>query len=137
MPILGHGIDLVDIARLARTLEDHDERFLERCYTRAEQIYCDAGQKRRLERLAGRFAAKEAVLKALGTGLRHGITWTQIETVPDNAGAPTLQLSDQALSFADDLGITRWWLSISHTENHAMASAIAWGPGFPPENVET
>ena len=126
MPIVGHGIDLVDIARLGRTLDDHPERFLERCFTSAEQVYCDEGGTRRLERLAGRFAAKEAVLKALGTGLRHGMAWTDIETLPDDAGRPTVHLQGQAAVFADSLGVSQWWMSISHTETHAIASAIAW-----------
>lgn len=127
MPPLAHGIDLVDLARLQRTLDDHAERFLERCFTPREQADADAAGKRRVERLAGRFAAKEAVLKALGTGWRHGIAWTDIEVVPDNAGAPTLRLTGQAQAFAEARGIRAWLISISHTDSHAFASVIALG----------
>jgi holo-[acyl-carrier protein] synthase len=125
MRIVAHGIDLVDIARLSRTLSDHAERFMERCFTPSEQSYAEAADKRRIERLAGRFAAKEAVLKALGTGWRHGIAWTEIEITPNDAGAPQLALTGQALKFAASKGITDWLLSISHTDTHAIASVIA------------
>lgn len=124
MRIVGHGVDLVDIARFERTLANHPERFLERCFTAGEQRYAE-GDRRRVERLAGRFAVKEAVLKALGTGWRHGIAWTDIETLPDGAGRPVVTLTGQALRFARDAGVDQWWVSISHTDQHALASAIA------------
>src|SRR2546429_96084 len=79
MPILGHGIDIVETRRIADLLENHGERFLERCFTTAEREYCYRNNKRHIEHLAGRFAAKEAVLKVLGTGWRGGIAWTDIE----------------------------------------------------------
>jgi phosphopantetheine--protein transferase-like protein len=78
MRILGHGIDLVEIARIQRMLADHGERFLERCFTPAEREYAEPA-RRREEHLAARFAAKEAVLKAMGTGLDDGLAWTEIE----------------------------------------------------------
>ena len=88
MHIVGHGIDLVEVSRIAELLERHGERFLERCFTAAERGYSDASVKRREEHLAARFAAKEAVLKALGTGWRDGIAWTDIEVVRRPSGQP-------------------------------------------------
>lgn len=125
MTIVGHGVDIVEVSRIRAMLARHEDQFLDRCFTPAEQSYAEAAGKRRDERLAGRFAAKEAVLKALGTGWRHGIAWTEIEVTPDDAGAPKLSLTGQARAFADSLGATVWHLSISHTETHAIASVIA------------
>ena len=124
MSILGHGIDLVEVDRIAQMLTTHGQHFLDRCYTPAEQAYC-LPNKRRLEHLAGRFAAKEAILKALGTGWRSGIAWTDMEILADPLGKPTLTLTGQSARFAQQLGITRWHLSITHVRTHAMASAIA------------
>lgn len=127
MTIVGHGIDIVEVARIRDLLTHHPDRFLERCFTSREQADALAAGKGRVQRLAGRFAAKEAVLKALGTGWRHGIAWTDIEVAPDDAGRPILHLSGQALVFAGALGVSDWRLSISHTDSHAVASAIALG----------
>ena len=124
MRIAGHGIDVVEVARIARMLEEHGERFLDRCFTAAERE-TGAGSRRRAEHLAARFAAKEAVLKALGTGLTRGITWTDIEVVPLPTGQPTVRLHAAAQAIASDRGITEWHLSLTHTEGHAMASVIA------------
>src|ERR1051325_4837923 len=124
MPILGHGIDIVETRRIADLLENHGERFLERCFTAAEREYCARNIKRHLEHLAGRFAAKEAVLKVLGTGWRGGIAWTDIEVLPEPSGQPRVTLSGEGLRIATRLGITGWHISISHIETHATASAI-------------
>jgi len=124
MPILGHGIDIVETQRIAKLLEDHSERFLDRCYTPAEQAYCRRNLRRYVEHLAGRFAAKEAVLKVLGTGWRRGIAWTDIEIVSEPSGAPKVVLTGECLRIAQGLGISRWHVSISHIETHATASAI-------------
>lgn len=126
MPILGHGVDIVEVARVGRLLDDHAERFIERCFTPSEVGHAGDGP-RRLEHLAGRFAAKEAVLKALATGLTQGIAWTDIEVVPEGSGAPTVRLSGMAARIASDRGISRIWLSISHISTHAVASAVAVG----------
>jgi holo-[acyl-carrier protein] synthase len=128
MEIKGHGIDLVEVARIERMLGDHGERFLERCFTAGERGYADAGDRRRGERYAARFAAKEAVLKALGTGWRDGIAWTDIEVVRQPSGSPALRIGGRCEQIATDLGITDWTLSLSHTDTSAVASAIASGP---------
>jgi holo-[acyl-carrier protein] synthase len=124
MPILGHGIDIVETARIRRLLDQHGQHFLDRCFTSAEQAYCARGVKRHAEHLAGRFAAKEAILKVLGTGWRGGIAWTDIEILPEPSGQPRVHLTGECLRVARDLGISRWLVSISHIETHATASAI-------------
>lgn len=125
MNVLGHGIDLVEIARIERMLEEHGPRFLDRCFTPREAQHADAAPRKRFERLAGRFAAKEAVLKALGTGWRDGIAWTDMEILPDAQGRPVLALRGEAAAIAASRGIGAWSLSITHTDAIAMASAIA------------
>jgi holo-[acyl-carrier protein] synthase len=124
MPILGHGIDIVETTRIARLIDEHGAHFLDRVFTAAEQAYCDVNKKRRLEHYAGRFAAKEAVLKVLGTGWRGGIAWTDVEVVKDPSGQPLVVLTGECLRIAKQIGISRWHLSISHIETHATASAI-------------
>jgi holo-[acyl-carrier protein] synthase len=124
MSILGHGIDIVETERIRRMLEQHEHRFLDRVFTAAEQAYCARNNKRHIEHLAGRFAAKEAVLKVLGTGWRGGIAWTDIEILPESSGQPKVSLSGECLRIAAELGISRWHVSISHIETHATASAI-------------
>ncbi len=124
MPILGHGIDIVETARVKRLCDEHGQRFLDRVYTTDEQSYCQKNPKRIYEHLAGRFAAKEAVLKVLGTGWRGGIAWTDIEVLKDPSGQPRIKLTGECARIAAELGIVRWHLSISHIETHATASAI-------------
>jgi len=124
--IIGHGIDLVDVARIAASVERHGQRFLDRVFTGAEQAYA-AGSKRRLEHLAARFAAKEAALKALGTGWRSGIAWTDVEVISQPSGAPMLHITGRAAEIAAERGIAAWHVSLSHTEFQAMASVIASG----------
>ena len=127
MSILGHGIDLVETARIAAMLEQHSQRFLDRCFTVGEQSYASANPRRQVEHLAGRFAAKEAILKALGTGLADGIQWTDVEIVRLDSGQPTVKLQGRAMEIAQSHGIVRWHLSITHTDTHAQASVIASG----------
>jgi holo-[acyl-carrier protein] synthase len=124
MPILGHGIDIVETSRIAKLIDQHGQHFLDRVFTPAEQAYCNINKKRRLEHYAGRFAAKEAVLKVLGTGWRGGIAWTDVEVVKDPSGLPKIVLTGECLRIATELGISRWHVSISHIETHATASAI-------------
>lgn len=131
MAILGHGIDIVENRRIAAMIEAHGERFTERVFTVTERSYADHGQRRRVERYAVRFAAKEAVLKALGTGWSEGITWTDVEVLRLPTGEPKLLLSGRAAEIADAKGIRSWSLSLSHTEQYAVASAIAFGDGQP------
>jgi len=125
MNIVNHGIDLVEIARIERMVGEHGERFLHRCFTPREVAYADASPRKRIERLAGRFAAKEAILKALGTGWREGIAWRDMEILPDTLGRPMLTLSGEAAALARRQGIGAWSISITHTEALAMGSAIA------------
>jgi holo-[acyl-carrier protein] synthase len=124
MPILGHGIDLVETARIKRLHHQHGTHFLDRVFTPAEQAYCSANPKRYYEHLAGRFAAKEAVLKVLGTGWRGGIAWTDVEIVKNASGQPGIHLTGESARIAAEIGIVRWHVSISHIETHATASAI-------------
>jgi holo-[acyl-carrier protein] synthase len=126
MKIIGHGIDLVSVSRLARMRADHGQHFLERCFTPAEQAYCqDARQSD--ERFAGRFACKEAILKVLGTGWRGQIAWTDMEILPDKQGKPILTLTGECAKIAANLGIAAWHVSISHAADLAIASAIGEG----------
>jgi holo-[acyl-carrier protein] synthase len=122
--LIGHGIDLVETARIRNMHEEHGQRFLDRCFTPAEQEYCARSTKRYYEHLSGRFAAKEAILKVLGTGWRAGIAWTDMEILPNPQGQPQVTLGGVTADIAREMGINRWHLSISHIETHATASAI-------------
>ncbi len=123
---LAHGIDLVLSRRIEQMWREHAERFLDRIYTTAEQRYClDA--KNPAERLSGRFAVKEAVLKALGTGWRGGIEFRDVETLPDPYGRPIVTLYGKASELARTLGIRLFLVSISHAGDYAMASVIGIG----------
>ena len=124
MPILGHGIDIVETARIRQLVENHGQHFLDRVFTPNEQRYCALNPKRYFEHLAGRFAAKEAVLKVIGTGWRGGIAWTDVEVVKESTGQPRIVLSGECERIAKEMGIVRWHISISHIETHATASAI-------------
>jgi holo-[acyl-carrier protein] synthase len=124
MPILGHGIDIVETARIRHMVETHGERFLARCFTEAEIAYCRRNPKRCHEHLAGRFAAKEAIMKVLGTGWSGGIAWTDMEILPEPSGEPRVKLSGRCREVAEARGIRQWHVSISHIETHATASAI-------------
>ncbi|MDX2147896.1 MAG: holo-ACP synthase [Planctomycetota bacterium] len=122
--LVGHGIDIAAVARIADLVQRHDERFLSRVFTAGERAY-SAGRKREHEHLAARFAAKEAVLKALGTGWRLGIAWTDVEVVADAMGRPGVVLRGVAAQIASERGIHEWSLSLTHAEGLAVASAIA------------
>ena len=132
MFVIGHGIDLVDTARIAEMGQRYGERFLLRVFTDSERAYAAASPRRLYERLAVRFAAKESVLKALGTGWRTGIAWRDVEVLREPSGQPRVHLTGGALAVAQTLGITTWHISLSHTETHAIASAIALGDEPPP-----
>lgn len=119
-----HGIDLVDCPRIEKMLQRHSEHFLDRVFTKAEQKQADE-VKNRIERLAGRFASKEAVLKLLGTGWRGKIAWTDIEIINNPLGQPQVTLSGEVKKIASKLGVGEISLSISHTANFVMASATA------------
>lgn len=125
--IVGHGIDLVEIARIDRMVLEHGDRFLNRCFTERERAYAATRPRRQAEHLAGRFAAKEAILKALGTGWTGQIAWTEAEIIREPSGQPKVMLHGRCAQIALRLGITCWRLSISHVSSHAMASAIGVG----------
>ncbi len=124
MKILAHGIDLVDFPRIKKMVKTHRDRFLDRVFTDSEQKYADE-TKNRIEKLAGRFAAKEAVLKLLGTGWRGKIKWTDIEVVNNSYGQPKVKLYGQVRKIADKMGVKQISISITHTANFAIASAVA------------
>ncbi|HEY1685985.1 MAG TPA: holo-ACP synthase [Tepidisphaeraceae bacterium] len=125
--LLGHGIDIVQVDRIGELVQRHGDHFLNRVFTPGELQYCGKNPKRYVEHLAGRFAAKEAILKALGTGWTGGIAWTDMEILPDGAGRPMLKLIGQCAEIATEKKIARWHISISHVSTHATASAIAEG----------
>ncbi len=131
MPIVGHGIDIVETSRIKRMVEQHAEHFLNRVFTPGEQAYAARNPKRMYEHLAGRFAAKEAVLKVLGTGWRGGIAWTDIEVLKEVSGQPKIALTGECARIAMEQDIHRWHISISHIETHATASAIGLRPERP------
>jgi holo-[acyl-carrier protein] synthase len=126
MRIIAQGIDIVVCGRIERIWHDHGQSFLNRIYTPTEQEYC-VNCKTPVPRLAGRFAAKEAVLKALGTGWRGGIEFRDIETLPDPLGKPLVTLYRRTADLARTLGIDHILVSISHAGEYAVASAIAVG----------
>jgi holo-[acyl-carrier protein] synthase len=117
------GIDLVHVSRIERLLADHAGA-LEEVFTPAEIAYCDA-KRRRFEHLAGRFAAKEAVLKALGRGLGASMRWTEVEIVSSATGRPRVKLSGAVATAARRLGVLEVDVSLSHSEGLAIASAVA------------
>ncbi|UCF15734.1 MAG: holo-ACP synthase [Phycisphaerales bacterium] len=124
MPILAHGIDLVDCPRIEQMMQKHGERFVKRVFTDAEQAYAKAN-KNEIEKLAGRFAAKEAILKLMGTGWRGKIAWTDIEIVNNASGQPEVTIRGEVGRIASELGIEHISVSITHTANFAIASAVA------------
>jgi len=124
MKTIAHGIDLVDFPRIEEMIKRHGERFLNKVFTTAEQAYADAN-KNGVEKLAGRFAAKEAILKLMGTGWRGKIAWTDIEIINNPTGQPEVTLCGEVKKIADRLGIKHISVSITHTANFAIASAVA------------
>ena len=125
MNFIGHGTDLVEVERIREILSSHGHRFLQRLYTPGERAM--AGEVPSARFLAGRFAAKEAILKALGTGWIRGISWTDIDVGRLPSGKPTVLLSGGCRKLAQELGIVRLEVSITHTSEHAAATAIAMG----------
>ena len=123
--MLTTGVDLIEIARVERILARYSDRFLERVFTPAEVLYCRA----RLPELAARFAAKEAVAKALGVGMRmiarDGVRWRDVEVTGDARGKPLVRLYGRAAERAAELGLTEWAVSLSHTREQAIAFVVA------------
>jgi len=116
------GVDLIEIARIEEVVSRHGKHYLERIYTPAELELCG----KRAESLAGRFAAKEAVAKALGCGIGD-VDWKEIEILGDEQNAPVLHLNGKAAQKADELGLASWSVSISHDQSQVVAIAVAIG----------
>lgn len=121
--IVGLGVDIAEVERIKGAIERHGKTFLQRVYTSQEIAYCE-GFRNKFERYAGRFAAKEAAMKALGTGWRHGVRWVDLEVVREKSGRPTMALAGEARKIAKRLGVKRIALSITHTEAQALAQVI-------------
>lgn len=124
--ILGAGVDLAEVDRIRQAVERHGRRFLERVFTPGEIAYAER-KVNCWERYAARFAAKEAGMKAIGTGWRHGVRWIDFEVVNLPGGRPTLKLLGVAAEVAGRMGVTRVSLSLTHTSQTAMAFVILEG----------
>jgi holo-[acyl-carrier protein] synthase len=128
MEIVGIGTDIVECIRIGRLIEQHGELYLTRVFTAREISYCQE-RKRAMEHFAGRWAAKEAILKALGTGWQKGISWTDVEVRNDFSGQPRVFLCGGAKDVTQSLKIKDILISISHCRNYATAYALAIGSG--------
>ena len=121
--IVGTGIDIAEVPRVAEAIERYGQRFLQRIFTEGEIRYCES-KANRVERYAARLAAKEAGMKALGTGWNHGVRWRDIEVRRQPGGRPTLEFHGKAGEFASNMGVTNIALSLTHTAEEAMAQVI-------------
>ena len=122
--IIGLGTDIIEVPRIGEMIERHGELFLQRVFTEQEIVYCQE-RKAAIQHYAGRWAAKEAVMKTLGTGFTKGIGWTEIEVVSQRSGQPIIRLSGTTAHYAEGLGIDEILISISHCRAYATATAIA------------
>ena len=121
--IVGIGIDLAEVDRIREAIERHGQRFIDRIYTEKEIAYVER-KANKYERYAARFAAKEAGMKAVGTGWKRGVRWRDFEVTNLPSGRPTLQLHGEAAKFAENLGVRNIALSITHTAAEGMAIVI-------------
>jgi holo-[acyl-carrier protein] synthase len=121
--IVGTGIDIAEVPRIRHSIERFGDRFLKRIFTEGEIRYCDS-KANRVERYAARFAAKEAAMKALGTGWNHGVRWRDCEVARLPGGRPTIQFHGRAAEFAAKLGVRNASVSLSHTKEQAIAQVI-------------
>jgi holo-[acyl-carrier protein] synthase len=121
--IVGLGLDIAEIDRIQAAIVRHGAPFLERLFTPAEVAYCER-HKNRYERYAARFAAKEAAMKALGTGWSRGVRWRDIEVAREPGGKPTLKLAGVAREIADGLGVKHIAVTITHSGNLALVQVI-------------
>ena len=120
---MGTGIDIAEVPRITNAIERYGDRFIRRIFTEGEIRYCDS-KANRMERYAARFAAKEAAMKALGTGWNHGVRWRDIEVARKPGSRPTILFHGVAAQFAQRLGATNVALSLTHTEDQAFAQVI-------------
>ena len=127
---------MVECDRLAESVDKLGQRFLDRVFTQAERDYC-LPKRQAIQHLAGRFAAKEAVLKVLGTGWVGGIAWTDVEIRNEPSGQPKVHLSGECLRIARQIGLGEILLSISHVKSHAIASAIGLAAPAPATDQPT
>ena len=127
--VIGVGIDIIEVARIRAMMRKHSDRFLDRVFTPGERAYCEKA-RRAAEHFAARFAAKEAFMKALGTGLSAGIVWTDVEVAHEAGGRPILILHNAAALLARQLGVTNLQLSLTHVASNAAAVVVAQG-GIP------
>ena len=125
MHVIGVGIDIIEVSRIARMIDEHGARFLDRVFTQVELDYANASPVQRAQRLAARFAAKEAALKAMCMGLREGISWTDIECAHRADGSPTLNVRARAAEIAQSRGIDAWLVSLTHIQHMAAATVTA------------
>jgi holo-[acyl-carrier protein] synthase len=123
--IIGHGIDIVELSMVEQRLEA-GEHWIDGTFTESEQAEADPPPNR-VQYFAGRYAAKEAVAKALGTGFTDEVTWLDVEILRLSSGAPYARLTEGALAVAESLGVTRWFVTVAHRGAYAVASAIALG----------
>ena len=125
--IISTGIDLAEVSRIQAAIEDAriGKRFRDRVFTADEIAYCEKKQRGKYESYAGRFAAKEAVMKALGRGWGAKVRWLDIEVARARSGKPEIVLHDKTAELAAELGIRRWALSITHTREHGLAFVVA------------
>ncbi|HEY1497538.1 MAG TPA: holo-[acyl-carrier-protein] synthase [Candidatus Solibacter sp.] len=121
--IVGTGVDLAEVNRIQRSIERYGDKFIKRIYTPGEIAYVER-KANKFERYAARFAAKEAGMKAIGTGWRHGVTWQDFEVANLRTGKPTLLLHGVAARYAEKLGVKNIALSITHTAALGMAHVI-------------
>jgi len=121
--IVGLGVDIAEVDRVKAVIEGQGERFLKRVYTDAERAYCEQFRNK-YERYAGRFAVKEAAMKALGTGWSRGVRWADIEVARERGGRPTLALAGEAKKIAERMGVKHIAISITHTATQAFAQVI-------------
>jgi len=121
--IVGTGIDIAEVDRIASSIQRFGRRFLERVFTAEEIRYCES-KANKAERYAGRFAAKEAAMKAIGTGWNHGVTWRDVEVRRAPGSRPAIEFHNKAGEFFRKLGAARAHLSITHTKDSAMAQVI-------------
>jgi holo-[acyl-carrier protein] synthase len=124
--IIGMGIDVEEVERVRGAMERQGERFLRRIFTEKERAYCEQF-KDKYERYAGRFAVKEAAMKALGTGWSRGVRWVDVEVVRQRGGRPNLALKGEAKKIADAMGVKNIAVSITHTAEQAIAQVIFEG----------
>lgn len=124
--IIGLGVDVTEVDRIEAAIDRHGRAFLQRVFTSLEIAYCEK-YRNQAERFAGRFAAKEATMKALGTGWSHGVRWVDIEVLREPSGKPNLRLSGASREIADRLGIKNMALTITHSGNTALALVIFEG----------